>query len=289
MKNSLSKLIEEKRRRAMHFFGTVLIEKSEQEITAENAEYAIQDIVMPYSCHLEVPEYERDCGCVGMKAYFEATAQVKEKLGSLDKLADAYWKLPDEERPEWPQYKKEWQSELDKAYDSHPLKNAADKECPDCEGSGTMVSTYNKDSKWDWYQIGGRWSGYWADYDPSGDPKNSIPCYRCKGTAKESNGTDKCRMCQGTGKTVSWPTSWSPIEEDMLEVPELIKRIKENENITSSYCIITPQGEWLEREEREGPPFYEVNQKSTEEWDRIYMETLEKNQNCYAVIVDFHF
>lgn len=26
---------------------------------------------------------------------------------------------------------------------------------------GNIVSTYNQDSQWDWYVIGGRWGGYW--------------------------------------------------------------------------------------------------------------------------------
>ena len=36
-------------------------------------------------------------------------------------------------------------------------------DCEDCNGSGTRVTTYNPESKWDWYQIGGRWEGELPD------------------------------------------------------------------------------------------------------------------------------
>ena len=32
-------------------------------------------------------------------------------------------------------------------------------DCEECEGSGIYLSTYNEASKWDWYEIGGRWQG----------------------------------------------------------------------------------------------------------------------------------
>lgn len=34
-----------------------------------------------------------------------------------------------------------------------------DAACEDCAGTGTAQSTYNPLSKWDWWEIGGRWSG----------------------------------------------------------------------------------------------------------------------------------
>jgi len=38
-------------------------------------------------------------------------------------------------------------------------KGKPKKDCEYCEGSGVSLSTYNESSKWDWYEIGGRWRG----------------------------------------------------------------------------------------------------------------------------------
>lgn len=35
---------------------------------------------------------------------------------------------------------------------------------------------------WDWYQIGGRWTGHFDGYDPMADPKNQEICWLCHGT-----------------------------------------------------------------------------------------------------------
>jgi hypothetical protein len=37
------------------------------------------------------------------------------------------------------------------------------------DSQGRPVSTYNPDSKWDWYVIGGRWDGWINDRDTSGE------------------------------------------------------------------------------------------------------------------------
>ena len=41
----------------------------------------------------------------------------------------------------------------------HDLYNKANPNCCSCKGTGIYRSSYNKNSKWSWWQIGGRWSG----------------------------------------------------------------------------------------------------------------------------------
>ena len=56
----------------------------------------------------------------------------------------------------------------------------------------------NGDGWWDWYQIGGRWTGIHApDYDPNTDPENI------------ENGS------------VKWPTLWVHFPSDIMKVEEL--------------------------------------------------------------------
>lgn len=59
----------------------------------------------------------------------------------------------------WQKYSKQFFTDRD-AWDKQ--FNASwtwkhDPECEDCHGTGTLTSTYNPESKWDWWEIGGRW------------------------------------------------------------------------------------------------------------------------------------
>src|SRR5687767_12621685 len=73
---------------------------------------------------------------------------------------------------------------------------------------------------WDWFQIGGRWSGALDGYNPDEDPRNIKTCDLCEGTGTRldwpANTTadwitqcNGCNGCKGTGKQVVWPTSFA--------------------------------------------------------------------------------
>lgn len=75
-------------------------------------------------------------------------------------------------------------------------------------------------SRWDWWQIGGRFSGRFAtpDYEPSQDPRNQESCRLCDGTGKRDDmlGAEArkhdpnytCNGCGGKGISTKWPTDW---------------------------------------------------------------------------------
>ncbi len=73
---------------------------------------------------------------------------------------------------------------------------------------------------WDYYQIGGRWTGLFDGYDAAKDPKNIKPCRLCGATGKRTDLTveNGCNGCQGTGKAVAWPTEWSFHPGDVVPV-----------------------------------------------------------------------
>lgn len=70
-------------------------------------------------------------------------------------------------------------------------------------------------SRWDWWQIGGRWTGLLSSYDPEADEKNYEPCKYCGATGKRAEpplvgpGTVHCNGCKGTGRAFKWPTEWA--------------------------------------------------------------------------------
>lgn len=96
---------------------------------------------------------------------------------------------------------------------------------------------------WDWYQIGGRYSGLKDGYDPEADPRNIEVCPFCNGTgdrpemvyyettengeqircfvddwARQCNG---CNACIGKGVRAKWPTQWVQHEGDVIPVSEV--------------------------------------------------------------------
>ena len=69
---------------------------------------------------------------------------------------------------------------------------------------------------WDWFQIGGRWTGALDGYDPEKDLFNHKKCDLCDGTGKRQNppnigaGNYPCNGCKATGTMFVWPTSFRP-------------------------------------------------------------------------------
>src|SRR5258708_113248 len=63
---------------------------------------------------------------------------------------------------------------------------------------------------WDWYQIGGRWTGTLDNYDPEKDPANIEVCSTCQGTGvrKDMVVQNGCNACNGKGIKSVWPTQF---------------------------------------------------------------------------------
>lgn len=98
---------------------------------------------------------------------------------------------------------------------------------------------------WDWYQIGGRWSGALDGYNPDEDPANLRECDLCNGTGKREDALGKeerarnpdynCNGCDGRGKSVAWPTSWAFHPGDVAPVSQLTEA-----QLKRFYRVVTP-------------------------------------------------
>lgn len=84
------------------------------------------------------------------------------------------------------------------------------------------VDRTNPNSKWDGWQIGGRYAGRLAPgYDPETDPDNQETCYICNGTksrdddlgreARARNPEYTCNGCNGVGTRAKWPSKWKDV------------------------------------------------------------------------------
>lgn len=122
---------------------------------------------------------------------------------------------------------------------------------------------------WDWYQIGGRWTGRLDNYDPEKDPKNIETCDLCKGTGKREDMKveNGCNGCLGKGTRVKWPTEWEPREGDCQSLEKIPEDFK-------PHSFVDFYGRWL----------YEIPE---EEWKKEIADNYHRD-NYKAVIVDCH-
>ncbi|MBU6231370.1 hypothetical protein KGP36_01775 [Patescibacteria group bacterium] len=159
---------------------------------------------------------------------------------------------------------------------------------------------------WDWFQIGGRWTGVLADYDPATDPRNTEICSQCGGTgirtdrpemvSKVIEGVDSfgeervnhprlgqtgwCNGCDGRGTRSVWPTNFQRYPGDVMQISKLPKQ-------PTPHALVTPDGRWQEIGEMGW--FGAMNQTESEgDWAEVIRATLEKYQDHRIVVVDCH-
>lgn len=122
----------------------------------------------------------------------------------------------------------------------------------------------HQDTEWDWWQVGGRWTGELSGYNPEKDPANVVDCTFCKRTGQRTDlgpTPVTCNVCKGTGRHVVWPTSFAAHEGDVARVGDIGPMFV-------PYAFVTPDGAW-----RDGA-----------EWETARAEFSDH----YAVIVDCH-
>lgn len=112
-----------------------------------------------------------------------------------------------------------------------------------------LLSTYNPDSKWDWYSIGGRWSGFLCtkEKDDEGNP---------------------IRVNQAQFKDIDWDYMF------------------ENRIIPFNY--VTEEGGWCEKGEM-GWWGMTTNEMEQDDWDdnfKRYLKLVE--DDCLVTVIDFH-
>jgi hypothetical protein len=143
-------------------------------------------------------------------------------------------------------------------------------------------------ARWDWYQIGGRWTGHFTGYQPDKDPANIEPCDLCGGTgdratfrgeSKENQHPSGCNGCLGEGKRARWPTQWQRHSGDIRAVDVLnegdldVYALCDGSNWFGGEDYLPWKGQHGEFVKREMPP----------------LEWLQKERADYlAVIVDCH-
>lgn len=96
---------------------------------------------------------------------------------------------------------------------------------------------------WDWYQIGGRWTGTFNPlYDPEQDSRNRHPCKYCEATGIRNDAIVKgvCNVCRGTGKHLVSAIEWVPFAGDRQPVPVILSADDEDMEQIVPYFIVYP-------------------------------------------------
>ena len=191
------------------------------------------------------------------------------------------------------------------------------------DGTPFTMTTYNPRSKWDFYSIGGWWTGLLTGYDPCEDIENWETCPACGGTGglgnefgirhREENLKYTCTGCDGTGWRVKSPSQFRDHEGNVQPVANLLKRIeefvpgelteaqkRENEELPPSlqmepltvspvipYAVLTPDGGWHQRG-KTGRFCMPQDEQEREDWAKVATEIFTEHADCYAVVVNCH-
>jgi hypothetical protein len=156
------------------------------------------------------------------------------------------------------------------------------------------IMARHEGSLWDWYQIGGRWSGAFDGYDPDQDPRHVETCELCLGTGmrrddvgndlRKEDPTYTCNGCQGKGKRPVWPTQRQNHDGDVIGVELLTASLYERH----FYAVVcTGYNQAFSSEEY--VPWSELVGERFQEKALPPLAWIQKEfAGCLAVIVDCH-
>lgn len=95
---------------------------------------------------------------------------------------------------------------------------------PKCSKNNKYGYWANPNTKWDYWNLGGRWSGLLTGEDITENPENYEICYLCKGTGYRNDHIAQsfrkeelfsCNGCSGFGKRLKHPSSCIPVQNQI--------------------------------------------------------------------------
>jgi len=165
---------------------------------------------------------------------------------------------------------------------------------------------------WDWYQIGGRWSGHLSGYDPGNDPKNIVDCKWCHASGIRTDNVGKangfptmalspeiakqvgrdtgyCNGCGGLGRHTTWPTEWGTHTGDVQPASAALEACKQGASEAADKWphTLIANGEALRRDR------YVLTKRDfvqTPDFEKKVLATLAKAAKAgdVVVVVDCH-
>ena len=135
----------------------------------------------------------------------------------------------------------------------------------------------NPRGRWDFYQIGGRWTGALDGYNPDDDPANQEQCRACNGSGYRDE--EPCSACEGAGRSVVWPTRWKPHSGDVQNASVALHKGFIPYSLVSNDAQWFCSEVWSNRDRRFLP--------TIDDWEGFVRECLATHKGRVAV-VDYH-
>ena len=141
---------------------------------------------------------------------------------------------------------------------------------------------------WDWWRVGGRWTGMLSGYDPKADPRNMEVCTLCTGTGMRNDRLGRearlrdpqytCNGCAGKGTALKWPTEWVAHDADVSTTERALAKMTSG---VGPFVLVTEE-EWLPKERYTDGEFVEAA-----DWAAAVVERLQRHEGR-VVVVDYH-
>lgn len=150
---------------------------------------------------------------------------------------------------------------------------------------------------WDWYQIGGRWTGYLDGYKADSDPANIEVCNLCNGTGVRRDAVgvingmverNYCNGCQGKGKSPVWPTARKKHDGDVQSVAHYMTMVADDSKKVP-YALLLDDGTWIGGWPRISPysrEGIEAAESAAKDRMREIIPALDPEKRI--VVVDYH-
>lgn len=156
-----------------------------------------------------------------------------------------------------------------------------------------------EDGWWDWWVIGGRWTGVWSEHDPHEDPANWETCWLCGGTGlrnddagrlhRAANPQYDCNGCglrraddpptaRPLGMKLKHPSDWARCEGDVVTVAQY----RNCAAVREPFAVVTPKAVEM-HEVWNGEGF-----DKTENWREVLMAAVDGFEDHRVVVVDYH-
>lgn len=116
----------------------------------------LEKLMEPYNQNHDVEPYDKDCYCKEHLLNVKAREKAEKEMGSIEQWRERY---EEENGVDWPEYITPFINRQEQIKKELQPFTKPEINCETCGGTGLYKSTYNPNSKWDWYEIGGRWNG----------------------------------------------------------------------------------------------------------------------------------
>lgn len=185
-------------------------------------------------------------------------------------------------------YKEYWRAKTDEDF----WKIEKDTTCFTYDESGNELTTYNPDSKWDWYSIGGRWHNMLKLKEPGDDGEQYCNCAKIKDI-------DFTRDEELYEESYNWWKTHVEAPDDewdgFLKKEYFTDRYNDAEDYAirnsefSTFAVITPDGEWHEMGQMGWFGCSSETPEEAKKWDKEYMSFIEEaDPEHYFIVVDCH-